>query len=163
MNFTDYVFEFSSKLNKTSVIFKNELSYKETFKNVNKKAFFIKNKKLSNNDSVLLVSENSNFFIENYFGIIKSGAICVPINPTLNSKEIKYIIDSLNVKLIFVQNKFNKKIKQLISDDNVELYTEQSECDLIEVQENDHREDINIKEDVAVILFTSGSQEFLRV
>ena len=106
MTFTDYVFEFSSKYDKTSVIFKNEISYKQTFENVNKRASFIKSKKLSKNDAILLVSDNSNFFIENYFGIIKSGVICVPINPALNSNEIKYIIDSLNIKLIFTQNKF---------------------------------------------------------
>jgi len=37
MTFTDYVFEFSSKLNKTSVIFGDETSYQETFENVKKK------------------------------------------------------------------------------------------------------------------------------
>lgn len=37
MTFTDYIFENSSKLNKTSVIFKNEISYKEIYENVKKK------------------------------------------------------------------------------------------------------------------------------
>jgi len=73
-----------------------------------------------------LVSENSNFFIENYFGIIKSGIICVPINPALSSNEIKYIIDSLNIKLIFTQNKFSEKIKAL-DYENVEIYTDINE------------------------------------
>ncbi|GEM_PF-3566712 len=40
MNFTDYIFEFSSKKDKTAVIFKNEISYKEIFKNVKKKHLF---------------------------------------------------------------------------------------------------------------------------
>ncbi|MBZ9687607.1 AMP-binding protein [Clostridium estertheticum] len=156
MTFTDYVFEFSSKYDKTSVIFENEISYKKIFENVNRKASFIKNKKFSKNEAILLVSDNSNFFIENYFGIIKSGVICVPINPALNSNEIKYIIDSLNIKLIFTQNKFREKIKRLVCDD-VEIYTQDSECDFTEVHEKKYSEDINIEEDVAVILFTSGS------
>ena len=156
MTFTDYVFEFSAKLNKTSVICKNEISYKETFENVNKKASFIKNKKLSKKDAVLLVSENSNFFIENYFAIIKCGAICVPINPALNKSEIKYIIDSLNIKLIFTQNKFSEKIRQLGYED-VEIYTDSNECNFTCVHENNYSDEINIEEDVAVILFTSGS------
>ncbi|WP_263492360.1 hypothetical protein [Clostridium estertheticum] len=37
MTFTDYVFEFSSKLDKTSVIFKDKISYEEIFENVKKK------------------------------------------------------------------------------------------------------------------------------
>ena len=103
-----------------------------------------------------MVSENSNFFIENYFGIIKSGVICVPINPALSSKEIKYIIDSLNIKLIFTQNKFNEKIKQLVCED-IEIYTDSSECNLICAPENNYIERVDIQVDVAVILFTSGS------
>jgi len=156
MTFTDYIFEFSSKYDKTSVIFENEISYKQTFENVNRKASFIKNKKLSKKDAILLVSDNSNFFIENYFGIIKSGVICVPINPALSNNEIKYIIDSLDIKLIFTQNKFLEKINGLICDD-VEIYTEYSECNFTEVNENNYSENIRIEEDVAVILFTSGS------
>ncbi|MBU3190954.1 AMP-binding protein [Clostridium bowmanii] len=156
MTFTDYIFEFSSKYDKTSVIFENEISYKQTFENVNRKASFIKNKKLFKKDAVLLVSDNSNFFIEAYFGIIKSGVICVPINPALSNNEIKYIIDSLNIKLIFTQNKFLEKINGLICDD-VEIYTEYSEFNFTEVHENSYSENIRIEEDVAVILFTSGS------
>jgi len=103
---------------------------------------------------VLLVSENSNFFIESYFGIIKSGAICIPINPALSCNEIKYIIDSLNIKLIFSQNKFMSKINQL-GCENIEIYTEQNECNRIKVYEDNIS--VDIEEDVAVILFTSGS------
>lgn len=40
MTFTDYIFENSSKLNKTSVIFKNEINYKEIYENVKKKLLF---------------------------------------------------------------------------------------------------------------------------
>ncbi|MEF2113136.1 MULTISPECIES: AMP-binding protein [Clostridium] len=114
------------------------------------------NKNLSKKNAVLLVSENSNFFIENYFGIIKSGAICVPINPALSSNEIKYIIDSLNIKVIFTQNKFSEKIRSLNYKD-VEIYTDKSDLNIICYEENNNTDNINIKEDVAVILFTSGS------
>ncbi|WAG71546.1 AMP-binding protein [Clostridium sp. CM027] len=116
----------------------------------------MKSKKFFKKDAVLLVSENSDFFIENYFGIIKSGAICVPINPALSSNEIKYIVDSLDIKLIFTQNKFIEKIKQLVRED-VEIYTDIIECNFTYAHENNYSEDIDIQEDVAVILFTSGS------
>ena len=156
MTLTDYIFQFSSKHNKTAVIFGNEISYKEIYENMIKKASFIKNKGLSKKDAVLLVSANSDFFIESYFGIIKSGAICVPINPDLNSNQINFIVDSLNIKLIFTQNKFNSKIKQLVCDD-VEIYTEFFEYNFIDTCKENYSKDIDIKEDVAVILFTSGS------
>lgn len=40
MTFTDYIFENSSKLNKTSVICKDDISYKEIYENVKKKLLF---------------------------------------------------------------------------------------------------------------------------
>lgn len=40
MTFTDYIFEFSAKLNKTSVITKKEISYKETYEKVKKKLLY---------------------------------------------------------------------------------------------------------------------------
>ena len=40
MTFTDYIFENSSKLDKTSVILKKEISYKEIYENVKKKLLF---------------------------------------------------------------------------------------------------------------------------
>ena len=156
MTFTDYVFEFSSTYDKTCVIFKNEINYVEIFKSVTKKASYLKNKGFSKKDAILLVSDNSIFFIENYFGIIKSGAICVPINPSLNDNEIKYIIDSLNIKMIFTEDKFSEKINALICDD-VEIFTQHSECNFTFLNENNNCEDIILEEDVAVILFTSGS------
>lgn len=58
--------------------------------------------------------------------------------------------------MIFAQNKFSEKIKSLNYGD-VEIYTDKSEFNLICNHENNDNDDINLKEDVAVILFTSGS------
>lgn len=103
-----------------------------------------------------MVSENSDFFIENYFGIIKAGLICVPINPSLSSNEIKYIIDALKIKVIFTQYKYSEKIKQLVNG-NVEIYTDIGEQDFDCSDEDDYDVNVDVKKDVAVILFTSGS------
>ncbi|KOA20365.1 long-chain-fatty-acid--CoA ligase [Clostridium homopropionicum DSM 5847] len=160
MTFTDYLFEFSRQLEDSAVIFKGEYSYKEIYENVVSIACFLQQKGLSKKDAVLLVSENSIFFINSYFGIIKSGAICVPINPSLSEEQIQYILKVLNIKLVFCEKKFTKKIKSLITKD-VEIYTEDdkeynSQSD-VNIYQNDKLNYVNIKEDVAVILFTSGS------
>ncbi|WP_343216209.1 AMP-binding protein [Clostridium frigoris] len=111
---------------------------------------------MSKKDAILLVSENSNFFIENYFGIIKSGAICVPINPALSSNEIKYIIDTLHIKFVFTQNKFSEKIKQL-GYENIVIYTDHNDYNFIDLHEDNYSDDIQLENDIAIILFTSGS------
>jgi len=160
MTFTDYLFEFSRQLEDSAVIFKRAYSYKEIYENVVSIACFLEKKGLSKKDAVLLVSENSMFFINNYFGIIKSGAICVPINPSLSDGQIQYILEALNIKLVFCEKKFTKKIRNLVTED-VEIYTEEDKVYKPQLYVNicieDKSNDINIKEDVAVILFTSGS------
>lgn len=155
MTFTDYVFESSKDLDKTAVIYEKEYSYKHIYNKVLDIAFMLKNKGLSKEDSVLLISENSSFFIESYFGIIKNGTVCVPINPNFSIEHIKYILNSLNIKHIFIQKKIVGKVKQIL-DKNITIYDEES-IENLQRSVIDIQSDNISKEDVAVILFTSGS------
>ncbi|MCY6484327.1 AMP-binding protein [Clostridium aestuarii] len=152
MTFTDYIFETSSRLDKTAVIIDGkEMSYKDIYSQVEKVKAALKNTK---GDSILLISENSSFFIQCYFGIIKSGSICVPVNPSISSQEIKYIMDCLDIKLVFIQEKYKKKIEKVISSE-VEIYTENEIEDLPYMQDEDYQ--IISENDTAVMIFTSGS------
>lgn len=160
MTFTDYIFEKSFNLEKTAVIYDKEtkISYREIYININRVTNLLVEKKYNKKDSALIVSDNCQFFITTYFGIIKNGSICVPINPVTSSEDIKYIIDILKIKLVFVQKKYKVKIQNIINDD-VELYTEK---DLEAIKFNgvlDVNNNINIKEDISVIMFTSGSTD----
>lgn len=91
MTFTDYIFEFSSGLNKTAIIDKEHISYSELYCKILMISEEIKKFNVECEDKILLISENSRFFIESYFGIIKSGCTCVPLNPTLSKNDIEYI------------------------------------------------------------------------
>lgn len=154
MTFTDYIFKESKKLEKTAVIGREEVSYIEIYERINFITMLLQKKNYSKEDSVLIISDNSTFFIETYFGIIKNGSICVPLNPAINVNDIKYIISILNIKMIFCQKKHINKIKGLI-DNSIEVYNEDSvKRSDVEAQLN---KSIDIKEDTALIMFTSGS------
>lgn len=154
MNFTDYTFEKSKDLNKTAVIDNGEISYSEIYERVYSIACLLQYKNYSKEDSVLVISENSAFFIETYFGIIKSGSICVPVNPSMDKKDIAYIAKILNTKLIFCQYKYKNEIKDCLGE-NIEICTERDIC---EKQSNVKLKiDADMKEDTALIMFTSGS------
>jgi acyl-CoA synthetase (AMP-forming)/AMP-acid ligase II len=156
MTFTDYVFEKTYNSENTAVIYKRPFSYKEIYGNINYVTKLLMKKDYSKKDSVLIVSENSIFFIETYFGIIKNGSICVPINPVTSEDDIKYIIDILKINMVFVQEKYKKKIKSIVSNE-VEIYTE-NYLEGLECSENlNLNNTIDVKEDVALIMFTSGS------
>ncbi|WP_125153261.1 AMP-binding protein [Clostridium rectalis] len=153
MTFTDYVFKFSKKLEKTALIDNKKISYKQIYSKIIILEKMLRNKGLNKKDSVLLISENSTFFVQCYFGIIKNGTVCVPINPNLSIKDICYIVESLKIKNIFIQKKFLEKLSEL---QNIDIYTEE-DVNLLEKNKND-RINMNVDiEELAVILFTSGS------
>ncbi|MCY6960602.1 AMP-binding protein [Clostridium brassicae] len=156
MIFTDYIFEFSSNLDKIALIDKKEISYKEIYGGVQKIESILKEEKVTKNDSILLISDNSTFFINSYFGIIKKGVICVPVNPSLSKNEIKYILDILNIRIVFVQQKYKNKIQNIISE-GIKVFTEDSVENFIpNLKEEVVLENIE-GDDTAVMIFTSGS------
>ncbi|MBE6087649.1 MAG: AMP-dependent synthetase [Clostridium beijerinckii] len=158
MTFTDYVFEFSSGLNKTAIIDKKNISYSELHCKILMISHNIKKINIVKEDKILLISENSPFFIESYFGIIKSGCTCVPLNPTLSKNDIEYIINSCNPKAIFIEKRFLDNMRSLINKD-IKIVTEETLNSILLDKEctNNVEEEIDFKNSVAVILFTSGS------
>jgi len=155
MTFTDYIFEFSSKLKKIAVIDKKNIRYDEMYLKIQQISQRIKNKGLGKEHRVLLISENSPFFIQSYFAIIKSGSVCVPINPTVDSNDIDYILDSCESKMIFIEKRFLKKLSGNL-DKNIEIYTEET-AEIENIKPLEQETNVDFKKDVAVILFTSGS------
>ncbi|MEQ8156901.1 MAG: AMP-binding protein [Clostridiaceae bacterium] len=160
MTFTDYIFEFSSRLEKTAVIDKTNVGYKELYSRIEMISQEITAGGFNKKDKILLISENSLFFIESYFAIIKSGCVCVPINPTLSVSDIEYIAKSCESRLVFIQKKFLKKLSDVLSK-SIEIYTEETVESLSKapnyIKQKEIPEEVDFKEEVAVILFTSGS------
>ncbi len=154
MTFTDYIFEKSGHLKKTALIDGSSISYEEIYLGVNYVSNLLNENKCSKEDSVLVISDNSRFFIETYFGIIKNGSICVPINPNMSENDVKYIVDILKIKTIFCQKKYESRVKKLIYEGAI-LYTEEdmgaSENELV------LNDPVDVERDTALIMFTSGS------
>jgi acyl-CoA synthetase (AMP-forming)/AMP-acid ligase II len=158
MTFTDYVFEISCNLEKVAVIDGKETSYTELFRSINYVTSLLRKKDYTKQDSVLIVSENSTFFIKTYFGVIKNGSVCVPINPATSEADIKYIIEILKIKLIFVEEKYKNKIETLVNKE-VEFYTEKDLEGLEYIENLILDNTIDAKKDIALIMFTSGSTD----
>lgn len=160
MTFTDYVFEHSGKLDKTAIIHrKKEISYRELCSGI---AIAEGLCGTEGRESVMIVSENSPLFVKAFYGIIKSGCICVPVNPTAAAEELNYIIDALEIGKVFAEEKLVQKLQDKIGRNgrDIIIYTEK---DLEEDAEGNtlrgfpDQGTYTDDEDTAVIMFTSGS------
>ncbi|MDR1060722.1 MAG: AMP-binding protein [Clostridiales bacterium] len=62
-----------------------------------------------------VISDNSGFFIEAYFAAIKSGHVCVPLNPAASVQEIAYVAGVCKPEIAFVQKRRAKKFESVFS------------------------------------------------
>jgi len=102
---------------------------------------------------IVLLSVNNLFFLQMYLAIIKSGNICIPLDPGIEKENYKYIHDLTDPKLIFLTREVEKRL-ELNSDlawypdtlpSSVEKYPEEIPGSKFD------------REKCAEIIFTSGS------
>lgn len=156
MNVVDYFFKNSGSLEKDLVLGTRETaSYNKVFDDVNhlaQKLNFI----LAENQNILLLSENSVFFITAYLAIMKSGNVCVPLNPAIEPDNLRKVLDKTESKTAFVSKRYASRL----DDFALEIFTEDTMGSWLteipgtyangkDMEFDDHR--------LAEIIFTSGS------
>jgi acyl-CoA synthetase (AMP-forming)/AMP-acid ligase II len=153
MNFVDYLFENTASLAKPLLLgLKENTSYSSINQDVTKLAHYLQNQ-IGKGKKILLISPNNSFFIKSYLGIIKSGNICVPLNPAIEQTNLDFIAAKTDASLSIVAGSILNKLtirNKVISE--IELNS------IIETQnigEND-KSDFN-ETQIAEIIFTSGS------
>ena len=114
---------------------------------------------LKNKDRVGLIFYNSPEFLILYFSALCFGLTVVPINPDIASKEMRYIINDSNSKVIFYNNTLESKIKNIKNLDNVKLkkITSINDQEFSLKSENSFEENKISIYDTAVIIYTSGT------
>lgn len=61
-------------------------------------------------DRVCILSPNSHFFLESYYGVTQIGAIIVPLNYRLAAADHEYIINHAGVKVVLVDHEYTAMI-----------------------------------------------------
>jgi acyl-CoA synthetase (AMP-forming)/AMP-acid ligase II len=155
MNVIDYFFEQSKALTKDLVLGPREtISYQKVYSDVQKLANKLKSE-FGENQNLLVLCENSVFSITVYFAIIKSGNICVPLNPNIEPENLEKVISKTGAKTAFI----NKKYISRYGNFSFQIFDEEriipwlNETNLIS-RENGSEFDGNR---LAEIIFTSGS------
>jgi long-chain acyl-CoA synthetase len=151
MNAFDYFFENTADLDKPFLVGKEEISFKKLYKTSLTLATWLE-KKVGRNKHIVLISVNNLFFITAYLAIIKSGNICIPLDPSIEKENFNYINDLTNPTFVFLTRDIEKKLalesnKCIFPDTTFE--SEESLENMID-KVFDH-------ERCAEIIFTSGS------
>jgi long-chain acyl-CoA synthetase len=151
MNAFDYFFEKTSGLDKHFLVGKENISFKQLYDSSLNLASWIE-EEVGRNKHIILASVNNLFFLTSYLAIIKSGNICIPLDPSIEKENYDYIDKLTNPVLIFttqdIERKLNLQSNKCILPDT--LYEHQPK--------NKKLIDKNFdKENCAEIIFTSGS------
>ena len=155
MNVFDYFFLYSRDLNKDFVLGPSEqISYPQLYEKGLKLAQYLKNE-IGENNNIILISQNSVFFLIAYLGIMKSGNVCVPLNPVIEQENLDFIIKAIECKTIFSPQRTQEKY--LLP--NVLIFNETDLESLISsiTKTSDSLNEKFDENRLAQILFTSGS------
>jgi long-chain acyl-CoA synthetase len=152
MNVFDYFFEHTFQLEKPFLIGKESITFNELYNSSLSLAGQL-NMEIGTGKNILLISSNNLFFLTAYLSILKSGNICIPLDPYIEKDNFSYIAGLTNPDLIFLTGDIERRLP-------VNSYKRITSSDLI-IKENKnktlpHSDDFN-EEKCAEIIFTSGS------
>jgi long-chain acyl-CoA synthetase len=152
MNAFDFLFENTCNLEKNFVSGPREtISYKDLYNRSLKVATYLNNS-VGINQTILLIAQNSVFFIVAYLGILKSGNIAVPLNPELEQSNFDYIQNKCQSSLLFITARTASRLQV----GNISIIDENRIKEIIK----DITPVFNIEtnsEHLAELIFTSGS------
>jgi long-chain acyl-CoA synthetase len=110
-------------------------------------------------DRVGLMLPNVPYFPVVYYGILRAGAVVVPMNVLLKEREVRFYLDDPGAKLLFAWHGFADAAEQAAADAGVEcLLVKPGDFEQLVASQEPHREPADrAGADTAVVLYTSGT------
>ncbi|WP_243291439.1 fatty acid--CoA ligase family protein [Bacillus sp. FJAT-47783] len=164
---------------KIAYIFQDQsYTYKKLEESINRFADSLTKLGVNKGDHIALLLGNSPHFVISLYGALKVGATVIPVNPTYTSKEIGYILNNGDVKLVITIDKLlplfetmNEQFPKVVnivscptSSESIDIESFPSLKGKLEpftslvANGSPHYEGPTLQEDdVAVILYTSGT------
>jgi len=144
-------------------------TYREYKYNVDKLATALYNLGIQKGDGVAIFTGNCPEFYFALFAVVKIGAIFVPINPLLKKHEVTHIVgDAGIIKAIIVNQRLLGELRRVQKVTPIEkiivINRDKESEDTIDfnnlmnsAEPNPPKVDVNIKEDLAFIIYTGGT------
>jgi long-chain acyl-CoA synthetase len=136
-----------------------ELSYSMLDEGSARVAALLKSKGLESGDRVGLMMPNVPYFPAIYFGILRAGAVVVPMNVLLKAREVGFYLEDPSAKLLFAWGDFGEAAEAGAEKAGAEvILVKPGEFEkLLAEQEPDRELADRTRDDTAVILYTSGT------
>jgi acyl-CoA synthetase (AMP-forming)/AMP-acid ligase II len=95
---------------------KREITWKEFDERANRVANVLLSKGVKKGDKVIHLMMNSINWLEAYFGILKTGALAVPLNFRFICRQIKYCCDVAEAKVMMLDETFTERVEAIRSE-----------------------------------------------
>lgn len=158
MNAFDYFFENTLALEKNFLTGNEEITFKELYRSSLSLAAWLK-KEIGTNKNIIILSVNNLFFLKAYLAILKSGNVCIPLDPGIEKENFSYISELTKPDIIFLTNDIQKKLP--VSDYRCIIPETIPAKEMRENEQEINKKFSGIKKNgnssCAEIIFTSGS------
>lgn len=99
---------------KTAVIDgEKEFTYKEFGNRADRLSIALAESGIQEGDHVAVMLPNTHYMLECFYGICQIGAVMVPLNYRLTAKDLEYIINHSDAKMLIVDEEFAKPIEEI--------------------------------------------------
>ena len=85
-------------------------TYQEFYDRVNRLSHCLKDLEIGKDDKIAILHPNCHYFLEAYYGIAQIGAISVPINYRLSPREIAFILQDSESKILIADPMFQRQV-----------------------------------------------------
>ncbi|PRS45971.1 non-ribosomal peptide synthetase, partial [Bacillus sp. LNXM10] len=134
-----------------AVVFEdNELTYQELNERANQLAYKLREKGVTREDFIGIMTERSVEMIVGILGVLKAGGAYLPLDPTYPSERIEYMLQDSGAKYVLTHE--NISVPETFSGEIVKI-------DDLALTENPRTnlEEINESTDLAYLIYTSGT------
>jgi long-chain acyl-CoA synthetase len=109
MNAFDYFFEKTKWLDKDFLVGRETISFKQLYTDALLLALAIE-RIYGNGNNIMVISANNLFFIKTYLAILKSGNICIPIDPSIEKENFAIVSNLTNPVSVFLTKDITSKL-----------------------------------------------------
>ncbi len=160
MNIVHDLFEKSKLLDKNALSqAEQSITYPDLYREIQKVSHRLYELGHKVDDKILLIADNSFFWVSAYFGSMGAGMTSVPLHHTVSEEHLDFVVDTCVIKTCFIEKRYLKKIEKYQFENVIvdeEGIPETEFFGAIPPHDFDFT-DVDPDASIAVIIFTSGS------